>query len=395
MKPILADKKSHSGLSQAEAMARLKSEGLNELPASGKRDLLRIALEVVREPMLLLLMAAGAIYLLLGDVGDALMLLGFVFVVMAITIYQENKTERVLEALRDLTSPRALVIRDGLEQRIAGCEVVCGDVLILSEGDRVPADAVLVSCHHFAADESLLTGESVAVRKIAQPENEMVDNSEIRPPGGDGLPFVYSGSLVVQGRGMAYVLATGSRSEIGKIGKALQNLDTETTPLQQEIRKLVRNLAILGTLLSLVLFVVYGLTRGDWLNGLLSSITLAMSILPEEYPVVLTVFMAMGAWRISKHRVLTRRVYTIEALGSATVMCVDKTGTLTFNRMAVQQLVANNLTFTVDKLNESKAESEYDSLPEIFHEVLEFGILASESSPFDAAPLDPMEKAIH
>lgn len=395
MKPILTDIKSYSGLSQAEAMARLKSEGVNELPASGKRDLLRIALEVVREPMLLLLVAAGAIYLLLGDVGDALMLLGFVFVVMAITIYQENKTERVLEALRDLTSPRALVIRDGLEQRIAGCEVVRGDVLILSEGDRVPADAVLVSCHHFAADESLLTGESVAVRKIAQPEAEMMDNSDITPPGGDGLPFVYSGSLVVQGRGMAHVLATGPRSEIGKIGKALQNLDTETTPLQQEIRKLVRNLAILGTLLSLLLFVIYGLTRGDWLNGLLSSITLAMSILPEEYPVVLTVFMAMGAWRISKHRVLTRRVYTIEALGSATVMCVDKTGTLTFNRMAVQQLVANNLTFTVDKPNESKGESEYDSLPETFHEVLEFGILASESSPFDAAPLDPMEKAIH
>ncbi|MDP1522943.1 MAG: cation-translocating P-type ATPase [Methylotenera sp.] len=394
MKTILADIKNQSGLSQAEATLRLKSEGVNELPASGKRDLLRIALEVVREPMLLLLVAAGAIYLVLGDVGDALMLLGFVFVVMAITIYQENKTERVLEALRDLTSPRALVIRDGLEQRIAGCEVVRGDVLILTEGDRVPADAVLVSCHHFAADESLLTGESVAVRKIAQPESEMMDNSDIRPPGGDGLPFVYSGSLVVQGRGMAYVLATGARTEIGKIGKALQNLDTETTPLQQEIRKLVRNLAILGTLLSLLLLVIYGLTRGDWLNGLLSSITLAMSILPEEYPVVLTVFMAMGAWRISKHRVLTRRVYTIEALGSATVMCVDKTGTLTFNRMAVQQLVANNLTFTVAKSNESKGESEYDSLPETFHEVLEFGILASESSPFDAAPLDPMEKAI-
>ncbi len=371
-------------------MARLKSEGMNELPTSGKRDLFGIALEVVREPMFLLLVAAGAIYLLLGDISDAIMLLGFVCVVMAITIYQENKTERVLEALRDLTSPRALVVRDSIQQRIAGREVVRGDLLILSEGDRVPADAVLISCNHFAADESLLTGESVAVRKIAQTESEMLVNSEITPPGGDGLPFVYSGSLVVQGSSMALVLATGQQSEIGKIGKALQSLETETTPLQQEIRRLVRNLAILGTLLSLLLFVIYGLTRGDWLHGLLSGITLAMSILPEEYPVVLTVFMAMGAWRISKHRVLTRRVHTVEALGSATVMCVDKTGTLTFNRMAVQQLVANNLTFTVEKSKESMSEFKHDSLPEDFHEVLEFGILASETMPFD-----PMEKAIH
>jgi P-type Ca2+ transporter type 2C len=380
----------HSGLSQAEAAARLKSEGKNELPVSSKRDLLGIALEVMREPMFLLLVAAGTIYLLLGDVSDALMLLGFVCVVMAITIYQENKTERVLEALRDLTSPRALVIRNGLEQRVAGCEVVRGDLLILSEGDRVPADAVLISCNHFSVDESLLTGESVAVRKIAQTESEALVNREITPPGGDGLPFVYSGSLVVQGRGMAQVLATGSHSEIGKIGKTLQDLDIEITPLQQEIRQLVRNLAILGTLLSLMLFVIYGLTHDNWLHGLLSGITLAMSILPEEYPVVLTVFMAMGAWRISKHRVLTRRAHTIEALGSATVMCVDKTGTLTFNRMAVQQLVANNLTFTADHFNKSKHEIANDLLPENFHELLEFGILASETAPFDS-----MEKAIH
>jgi Ca2+-transporting ATPase len=367
----------HGGLSQLEAMARLKSEGANELPVTGKRDLLGIALEVVREPMFLLLVVAGAIYLLLGDVSDALMLLGFVCVVMAITIYQEYKTERVLEALRDLTSPRALVIRDGLEQRIAGREVVRGDILILSEGDRVPADAVLISCSHFAADESLLTGESVAVRKLAQ-----ADAKELTPPGGDGLPFVYSGTLVVQGRGTAQVLATGPRSEIGKIGKALQGLDIEATPLQQEIGRLVRNLAIIGVLLSLLLLVIYGLTRGDWLHGLLSGITLAMSILPEEYPVVLTVFMAMGAWRISRHRVLTRRVHTVEALGSATVLCVDKTGTLTFNRMKVQQLMVNNFAFSTDQSD--------DLLPETFHEIVEFAILASEIAPFD-----PMEKAIH
>ena len=365
------------GLTQADAKARLSEEGANELPASGQRNIQIITLDVLREPMLLLLVVAGAIYLLLGDVSDALMLLGFVFVVIGITIYQEYKTERVLEALRDLTSPRALVLRDGEEQRIAGREVVRGDILILAEGDRVPADAVLISCNDFAADESLLTGESVAVRKVAKEEP-----GDLQPPGGDDLPFVYSGTLVVQGRGMARVLTTGAHTEIGKIGKALQEQATEATPLQKEIGKLVRSLAIIGVLLSLLLLVIYGLTRGDWLNGFLSGITLAMSILPEEYPVVLTIFMAMGAWRISRHRVLPRRVHTVEALGSATVLCVDKTGTLTQNRMTVQQLIAADASFTD---NSSPA-----TLPESFHELVEFGILSSETEPFD-----PMEKAIH
>ena len=365
-----------AGLSQAEALLRLQRDGANELPTGGERNLFGIALEVVREPMFLLLVVAGVIYLLLGDVSDALMLLGFVCVVMSITIYQEYKTERVLEALRDLTSPRALVIRDGVEQRIAGREVVCGDVLLLAEGDRVPADALLISCNHLSADESLLTGESVAVRKVAQ-----ADAAELASPGGDDLPFVYSGSLVVQGRGTARVLATGSRSEIGKIGTALQDLENEATPLQREVGRLVRNLAILGVCLSLLLLLVYGLTRGDWLHGLLSGITLAMSILPEEYPLVLTVFMAMGAWRISRHRVLTRRFPTVEALGSATVLCVDKTGTLTLNRMAVQQLVVEDTTFATGAPDAP--------LPETFHELVEFSILASDTAPFDA-----MEKAI-
>ncbi len=365
------------GLTQAEAQARLKEEGANELPGTGRRNIRNIALDVFREPMFLLLVVAGAIYLLLGDVSDAVMLLGFVFVVMGITIYQEFKTERVLEALRDLTSPRALVLRDGEERRIAGREVVRGDILVLAEGDRIPADAALISCNDFAADESLLTGESVAVRKVARD-----DAGELQPPGGDDLPFVYSGTLVVQGRGTARVLTTGAHTEIGKIGKALQEQPIEATPLQTEIGKLVRILAIVGVLLSLVLLLIYGLTRGNWLNGLLAGITLAMSILPEEYPVVLTIFMAMGAWRISRHRVLPRRVHTVEALGSATVLCVDKTGTLTQNIMTVQHLIASDVSFEL--------AASPEQMPETFHKLVEFGILSSEIEPFD-----PMEKAIH
>ena len=281
MKKTAKSNDQYVGLSQVEATLRLKRDGANELPTGGERNLLGIALEVVREPMFLLLVVAGVIYLLLGDVSDALMLLGFVCVVMSITIYQEYKTERVLEALRDLTSPRALVIRDGVEQRIAGSEVVCGDLLLLAEGDRVPADAVLISCNHLSADESLLTGESVAVRKIAQDENAATASV---PPGGDDLPYVYSGSLVVQGRGIARVLATGPRSEIGKIGKALQSVDNEATPLQREVGRLVRNLAIIGVCLSLILLLVYGLTRGDWLHGLLAASRWRCLSCPKNIP---------------------------------------------------------------------------------------------------------------
>lgn len=372
------------GLSRVVARARLKAEGMNELPVSNQRNFFAIVLDVIREPMFLLLAAAGVIYLVLGDVSDAMMLLGFVCMVLAISIYQENKTERVLEALRDLSSPRALVMRDGVEQRIAGREVVRGDLLLLAEGDRVPADALLLYCSNFAADESLLTGESVAVHKLALQESAMglkTLTTTVAPPGGDGLPFVYSGSLVIQGRAKAQVLATGAHSMIGKIGKTLQSLNIETTPLQQEIRQLVLKLAIVGVLLCLLLLLIYGFSHGYWLHGLLSGITLAMSILPEEYLLVLTVFMAMGAWRISKHQVLTRRANTVEALGSATVLCVDKTGTLTFNRMQVQQLVVNNDVFFTTTTDVP--------LPENFHELAEFAILAS-----DLAPFDPMEKAI-
>lgn len=372
-----------NGLSSAEAALRLHTDGPNELPDSGKRQLAGITLDVLREPMFLLLVSAGTIYLLLGDIKDALMLLSFVCIVMGITIFQEYKTERVLEALRDLTSPRALVIRDGVSQRIAGREVVRGDHLLLTEGDRVPADAILIECSNLTVDESLLTGESVVVRKISFASAQLDNtNHTITLPGGDGHPYVYSGTLIVQGRGLAQVLATGPRSEIGKIGKALYEVNTETSPLQKEINHLVRWLAIIGASLSLLLVLIYGLTHNDWLHGLLSGITLAMTLLPEEYPVVLTVFMAMGAWRISKHNILTRRLPAIEALGSATVLCVDKTGTLTQNRMSIQQLSVEDKTYSI--------EPAHTELPEDFHEILEFAVLSSEIKP-----ADPMENAIH
>jgi Ca2+-transporting ATPase len=316
--------------------------------------------------------------LILGDVQEALMLLGFVFVVLGITLYQERKTERALEALRDLSSPRALVVRGGERKRIAGREVVPDDIVVLAEGDRVPADAAVLSCDNLSTDESLLTGESVPVRKGAWDGVR-----EMTRPGGEDLPFVFSGTLIVQGQGIAQVRSTGIQTEMGKIGKALQTVQIEGTKLQAEVGRLVRLVAILGLSLCVIVVVVYGLTRGDWLKGVLAGITLAMAMVPEEFPVVLTIFLALGAWRLSKMNVLARRVPVIETLGSATVLCVDKTGTLTANRMSIRKLTVDGTSYDVE-------QQAAQPLPETFHGIVEFGILASQRDPFD-----PMEKAFH
>ncbi len=373
------DVKNLSGLTNEEAQRRLATEGPNELPSARKRTLLHIALEVVREPMFLLLVGCGALYLLLGDHQEALMLLSFVFVVMGITIYQERKTENALEALRDLSSPRALVIRDGQQRRIPGREVVRGDIVLVSEGDRIPADSVLMWAINLSVNESLLTGESLPVRK--SPVEAPTESIELERPGGEDTPFLYSGTLVVQGQGVAEVKCTGARTEIGRIGKALQTVETEETALSRETGRMVRTWAMLGFVLFAAVVVVYGLTRGNWIQGLLAGITLAMAMLPEEFPVVLTIFLALGAWRMSRKNVLTRRTPAIETLGAATVLCVDKTGTLTQNRMSVSRLLVGDRCYDADR--------DASDLPEEFHELIEFGVLASEKDPFD-----PMEQAL-
>ena len=309
------------GLSEAEAQARLKAEGRNELPQPDRRTPFRIAIEVLREPMLLLLLVGGVVYLALGDLKEAIILVAFATMSIVITVVQETRTERVLDALRDLTSPRALVIRDGERKRIAGRDVVRGDLIVVSEGDRVPADAVLLQSQDLQADESTLTGESVPVRKIARNDHA---GSEVRRPGGDDLPEVFSGSLIVRGAGLAEVTAIGARSEIGKIGQSLAALETEPPRLQAQTRHLVRLFAVVGGAISVLAVLLYGIMRGGWLDAVLAGIALGMSLLPEELPVVLTVFMAMGAWRISLARVLTRRAAAIETLGSATVLCTER-----------------------------------------------------------------------
>ncbi len=366
------DAQSLPGLTQVEAARRLEADGFNEIPAQNRRSALAMVAGVLREPMLLLLLATGAIYLALGTLGEALMLLVGVFLVIAIELYQEHKTERALEALRDLTSPRALVIRDAQPWRIAGREVVRGDLLVLSEGDRVPADAVLLSATHLWIDESLLTGESLPVRKSAHTDAAPLER-------GDEPYLVYSGTLVTRGHGIARAEQTGMQTELGKVGRSLQSLESGDTHLRAEMKRIVRIFAVLGIGLCVAASVLYALTIGGWLRASLVGISLAISMTPEEFPVVLAVFFALGAWRMSKRRVLTRRPQAIEALGAVTVLCVDKTGTLTLNQMSVTRLVADEEAV---ELVDSR-----QPLPESFHALAEFMLLASQRDPFDPTEL--------
>lgn len=374
------EKPTYRGLAEIEVMKKLQEYGYNELPSTVRqRNFLTIGFEAIKEPMILLLLIAGVIYLVLGDPREAIVLLIFVVVIITILIFQQQKTEHVLEALRDLTSPRALVIRDGKYKRIAGKEVVIEDIIVLKEGDRIAADAILLTCHDLRVNESLLTGESISVSKIKSDKDQLKKPQ----PGGDDSPYVYSGTMVTQGQGIAKVIATGTKTEIGKIGKIIQEIKPEKTPLQKMTNRLVRNLVILGLILCAIIIVVYGFTRGSWLGGILAGITFAMATLPEEFPVILTVFFALGAWRISKLQVLTRQIPAIETLGATTVLCVDKTGTLTLNQMKVNELFSDGDAYTIDFEMKSV-------LPDKYHELVEYSILASEIEPFDA-----MEIAIH
>ncbi len=368
-----------TGLASQEAGARLQTDGPNELPKAGRRSLLRIALGVAREPMLALLLAGGIAYLLLGNLAEALILLAFASFSIGVTIVQETRSEKVIEALRDLSAPRALVVRDGERISIAGREVVRDDLLVIVPGDRIAADAFLVEARDLQTDESLLTGESLPVDKQAI---AAVGTSAEHRPGGDGQPYVYSGSLVTRGSGTARVLATGPRTEIGKIGQSLATLDTEAPRLRAETMRIVAWCAIGGGAVALLVVLLFGLLRGGWIEAVLAGIAIGMSLLPEEFPVVLTVFLAMGAWRIGKVGVLTRRAAAIETLGSTTVLCTDKTGTLTENRMALA-------TVWLPKQGEFKAGPD-GHLPGDCAPLIRIAALAS-----DPVPSDPMEIALH
>ncbi|GAB2874804.1 HAD-IC family P-type ATPase [Pseudoduganella ginsengisoli] len=364
-----------SGLSAEEAAQRLAADGPNSLPAA-KNGLAALCLRTVREPMFLLLIGAAMLYLVLGDLHQGLFLFLMVGVTVGITLFQEGKTARALQALQEMGGQSALVLRDGQPQRIPSHAVVCGDVLLLAEGDRVAADAVLLYANGLQVDESLLSGESLPVVKLA-----MAGALPRAGPGAEALPYVWSGTLVLQGDGAARVTATGARTELGKIGQSLAQLRTEPSPLQRSVARLVSWFAAGGLALSLLVTVLYGM-QGAWMPAILAGIALSMSLLPEELPVILTVFPAIGAWRMSRVQVLTRRLAAIEALGAVTVLCTDKTGTLTENRMRIEQLHVDGVALPLHRVQ--------GVLPPAFRELVRVASLASK--PRSA---DPMETALH
>lgn len=357
------------GLSEAEAARRLSREGPNEVVIAPRNSVLHALAALAREPLFVLLFGAAALYAWLGEQTDAIALIASAVVAAAITVVQKYRTERVLLALRRLSSPRALVLRDGATRRVPSRELVVGDCIVLTEGDRVPADARVAQAYNLRVDESLLTGESVPVDKFAPDEDAA------------GLSAtVFANTLVVAGRGQAIVTAVATRTEVGRIGAAVHGLDEATTPLQRDTARLARVFGAIGIGCSLLLALGYGLIEGRWSDGALRGLTLAMSVLPEEFPLVITVFLALGAWRLAKAQVLTRRSGAIEALGAATLLAVDKTGTLTHNQMRLARIA------TPDGSTRSIGDGEAPTPATM--ELALAAALASEPEPFD-----PMDQA--
>jgi Ca2+-transporting ATPase len=311
--------------------------------------------------MFLLLIACGILYMALGDYREGLLMLAGMLLIIIITFIQYRRTERALEALRNLASPRALIWRDGQRKRIPGNQVVRDDIIELHEGDRIPADALLLEAEGMMVDESLLTGESVPVQK--HPDSQ--ENS-----------LLFSSTLIVAGRGFARVTQTGTSTRFGGIGASLNAIQTGPTRLQLELKRLIRVLGLAGIAICILLVILFYANGTAFIASLLHGLSAAMAILPEEFPVVMTVFLALGAWRLSRSHVLTRQPAAIETLGAASILCTDKTGTITLNKMSLHSVFTNGKQCPV---NHPEAQTLLHAL--------------RRATP--ASSSDPMEHAIH
>ncbi|NLB56786.1 MAG: HAD-IC family P-type ATPase, partial [Lentisphaerae bacterium] len=329
-----------SGLTTAKAKQLQQQFGKNELTPQKKDSFIKKALHIILEPMFLLLLASAAIYFLLGEPRDGIIMLVFVLAIIGIEVIQEWKTDKTLKALRDLSAPRITVIRDGKEQTIASTDLVPGDLMMIFEGVKIPADGIVIKCSDLCVDESSLTGESEGAWKVPQ--------TDIAEPSSDlwRRDYCYAGTLVLQGTATILVEKIGLDTEYGKIGRNVAAAPKESSPLQKQTGKLVKSCAAIAG----ILFVLVGIFT--WLNipdhkfidrlveSVLSGVTLAMAMIPEEFPVILTVFLSMGAWRLAKKKSLVRKLHSVETLGAVSVLCMDKTGTITMNQMSVQKLWA-------------------------------------------------------
>lgn len=356
------------GLNSEEVEKLQKKYGMNELVIQEKPNMLKKFLGVFKEPMFLLLLIAATVYFLLGAPKDGAIMLVFVGFVASITFIQEWKTEKTMNALKDLTSPKVNTLRNGKNILIKSTELVPGDIVFLSEGERIPADCIVLEPSNFSVDESILTGESEYVMKVSTTQSEKSTDYWKKD-------ILYAGTLCVFGKCTAIVKFTGINTEYGKIGKAISEAKDEPTPLQKKVSILVKNIAIAGVILCISVMVASYFYSFDILNSILSGISLAMAIIPEEFPVVLTVFLSMGAYRLAKNNTLMRKISAVETLGSATVLCVDKTGTITQNKMKVKSIYSDGRIFNNEDLKNQ--------------ELSDLMVLSCEKDPYD-----PMEKAI-
>ena len=353
----------NSGLSPEEVLRFREQFGKNTL-YSKKKHPLGIFYDVFKEPMMLLLIVAAFIYFFTGENEEGFLMLASIGIVAGISIYQEIRSENATNALKQMTQPLIIVIRDGEKISIPSEELVVNDLMIVSEGEHISADATIISSNDCSVNEAMLTGESLPV----------VKNEE------DAL--LYAGTIVVSGLAHAKVTAVGSSTRLGKLGQSMEEIEKEKTPLQKQISLFVRRMAVIGGIAFLLVWAYNYIDSGDLVHGLLHGLTLAMAALPEEIPVALSTFMALGAYRMIRNKVLTKHPQTVESLGSATVICVDKTGTLTENKMALVEIY--------QPLKDSFYSLETKSPDEESRIVIEYALFASEPVPFD-----PMEKAIH
>ncbi|MEA4955325.1 MAG: HAD-IC family P-type ATPase, partial [Pseudoflavonifractor sp.] len=332
-----------AGLTSAEAKRLQDKYGKNELAAQKKENFLKKVFHIICEPMFLLLIVAAIIYFILGEPRDGAIMLIFVVGIISIDVIQEWKTDKTLDALKDLSAPHITVIRDGKEHQIASADLVPGDLMMICEGIKIPADGVVLRCADLCVDESSLTGEAEGVWKTP---------AETTKPSKDywRRDYCYAGTLVTQGTATVKVEKIGSETEYGKIGLGVAAAPQEDTPLQKQTGKLVKTCAIIaGVLFALVaIFTWFNIPDHQFtdrlIESILSGVTLAMAMIPEEFPVILTVFLSMGAWRLAKKNSLVRKLPSVETLGAVSVLCVDKTGTITKNQMTVQEIWLANGT---------------------------------------------------
>lgn len=352
------------GLTDEKVLLSRKEHGNNELDQSSQSPFIAALIDTLKEPMLILLFAAGILYLISGNKSDAIFMLSAIVLVSAISLYQDSRSRNALAALKQLSQPQTKVIRNGIISSIVSKDVVVNDTIIVEEGSLITADAEIIYSNDFTVNESILTGESLAVEKFVNEDNK-----------------IFSGTLVTSGMAIARVTKVGNTTELGKIGKSLKEIEEEQTPLQIQIRNFVKKMAIIGLIVFVIVWAFNFFQSRSLVNSLLKALTLAMSVLPEEIPVAFTTFMALGAWRLMRMGVIVKQTKTVETLGSATVICVDKTGTITENKMELADLYVfkNDRLFTnLQEDNESVVD------------LITTAMWASEPLPFD-----PMEKALH